>query len=63
MKTLNYQGFTTPCSCQHTICDLAGKQVVVFVQGPLTNTSITNLIEVLASRVLSADLVGVQKTG
>ena len=58
MKTLQYQGFTKPSTCQYGIGDLQGKKAVVFVQGPLTNTSITNMIEVLASRVLCDDLIG-----
>lgn len=59
MKTLDYEGFTGPARCHYAVGELLGKKVVVFVQGPLTNTSITNKIEVLASLVLSNDLIGV----
>lgn len=61
MKTLHYQGFTgKPCSCEYAIGRLGDKTAVVFVQGPLNQTSITNLIEVLASKVLCTDLTGTQ---
>ena len=61
MKTLHYEGFTgKPCSCEYAIGRLGEKTVVVFVQGPLNQTSMTNLIEVLASKVLCTDLTGRQ---
>jgi hypothetical protein len=58
MQTMIYQGFANTSECQYAIGEEGGKKLVVFVQGPLTNTSITNMIEVLASRVLCADLAG-----
>ena len=59
MKTLEYIGFSgTPCSCQYQIFEVDGQRSVIFVQGALTQTSITNLIEVLASKILSGDLFG-----
>lgn len=60
LTELRYQGFTKPCACHYAIASLDGKPAVVFVQGPLTNTSITNMIEVLASLVLAKDLAGHQ---
>ncbi|MDA8445626.1 hypothetical protein [Paracidovorax valerianellae] len=57
MKTLQYIGFTgKQCSCQYKVGTVANDLIVVFVQGPLNQTSITNLIEVLASKVLGEDL-------
>lgn len=59
MKVLEYVGFSNNvCKCQYAIGEEGGKTVVVFVQGPLTFTSITNMIEVLASRILCSDLAG-----
>lgn len=59
MKTLSYPGFTNkPCSCQYAIGALNGKPAVVFVQGPLSQTSITNQIEAIVSKLLAADLRG-----
>lgn len=58
MQTMTYQGVAKASECQYAIGEEGGKKLVVFVQGPLSNTSITNMIEVLASRVLCADLAG-----
>lgn len=59
MKTLQYVGFTgKQCSCQYKVGTVANDLVVVFVQGPLNQTTIANLIEVLASKVLGEDLSG-----
>lgn len=58
MKTLHYQGFSKPCTCQYDIVDVNGKSCVLLVQGPLINTSITNMVEVLVSRILCHDLAG-----
>lgn len=63
LAELHYQGFWKPCACHYAITDLDGKPAVVFVQGPLTNTSITNMIEVLASLVLAKDLAGHRPDG
>lgn len=60
MKTLQYYGFTNKlCACDYLVAELDGQSVVVFKNGPLTQTSITNMIEVLASKVLANDLQGV----
>jgi hypothetical protein len=60
LKPLRYDGFVEPSTCHYAIGELDGKPAVVFVQGPLSNTGITNVIEVLASRVLAAELAGRQ---
>lgn len=58
MQTMTYPGLVNVSECQYAIGEDGGKKLVVFVQGPLANTSITNMIEVLASRVLCAELAG-----
>lgn len=63
MAHLEYIGFSgTTCSCDYAVGEIDGKKAVVFVQGHLTQTSITNMIEVLASKVLSAELAGTDPT-
>jgi hypothetical protein len=63
LKELRYQGFTKPCVCHYAIANVGGKPAVVFVQGPLTNTSITNMVEVLSSLILAKDLAGQHPEG
>jgi hypothetical protein len=60
MKTLNYNGFSnTPSTCEYGIGDIHGKTAIVFYQGAMGGTSITNMIEALTMHVLSTDLQGV----
>lgn len=58
MKTLHYQGFEKPCVCKYAIEEVDGKSCVLLVQGALGNTSITNMVEVLVSRILCDELAG-----
>lgn len=59
MKTLQYTGFTgKQCNCQYKVGTVDDHLAVVFVQGASNQTSITNMIEVLASKVLGEDLAG-----
>lgn len=60
MDYLNYTGFTNqPCRCGYHIVELAGKQAVIFQQlDAAKNTSITNVVEALATQVLQGPLRG-----
>ncbi len=61
MRTMEYTGFTNKtCFCRYQITEIDGQQIVIFEQSARIQTSITNVIEDLASQVLENDLRGTE---
>lgn len=58
--TLTYNGFTNAvCEANYIIEQSGDRYTVVLIQTPKSWTSVTNMVEVLASKVLAHELVGV----
>ena len=57
MKLIKFNGFSnTPSECYYSIIKFKDKDTVVFIQKNLKGTSITNMIEFLASTVVNDEL-------
>lgn len=57
VNRLTYNGFTDAlCECNYIIETKDGRHTVIFIQTPRSKTSITNMIEVLASKILAHEL-------
>jgi len=58
--TLTYNGFTNAvCECDYIIEQSGDRYTVILIQTPKSKTSVTNMVEVLASKILAHELVGV----
>ena len=50
------------CQCQYVVGTVNSRDAIVFIQGPLRNTSVTNVIEAITTKVLADSFPEVDPT-